>query len=309
MLNLLERCPRRPVRHPRLFFLGCLSYSMTARHTKAEQWLAQIRESDAARNPAISSRLALADAAIAMQHDDARRAIDLLEPLVGRPDESRFLHYVHLTTLVSAYAGVRPFDRRVPAPRCEPGAAGRSKERPRYRLRRAHARPHCWSKARVQEAARLGAALLARSEVALGRRSISANLCAATLGAAYYELDMIDEAREVLANRSGILQSSAPGVMVSLRCAGRGWTSAGVAGCRARIRALARCPLPQPAAGPPVAYMLSEEIVILLGKGRARTRRRACRSNWRSSRRRTATRWRCGPRFRRSPHWRARASQ
>jgi LuxR family maltose regulon positive regulatory protein len=268
MLNLLERLPQETLfAHPRLFFLGCLSYSMTARHTRAETWLAKIRESEAVHNPAVSSWLALADAAIAMQHDDVQRAIDLLEPLYWRPTENRFLHYVHLTTLVSAYA-----------------VAGRSADA--YRLlddnpvpledrRNDLALVYEGTRAttllvegRVQEAARLGAMLLARSEAAHGRRSICANLCAATLAAAYYELDQIDDAREVLANRTGILQSSAPGVMVS------------AALCRARLDHLQESPeaalefvrthgahYRSQRLDRPVAYMLAEEIRILLAKG------------------------------------------
>jgi LuxR family maltose regulon positive regulatory protein len=67
---------------------------------------------------------------------------------------------------------------------------------------------------KAKEASRLGTAVLSRSEAAHGRRSICANLAASVLCDAYYELDMIDEAREVLANRTGILQSSVPGVMM-----------------------------------------------------------------------------------------------
>jgi LuxR family maltose regulon positive regulatory protein len=223
MLHLLERLPQETLfSHPQLFFLGCLTYSLTARHTKAEKWIAQIRESDAVRNPAISSRLALADAAVAMQHDETQRAIDLLEPLYGTAAENRFLHYVHLTTLAAAYSvGGRYGEAyRLLDDNPVPQEDRRNNMALVFEGVRATT---LLVEGRVQEAARLGATLLARSEAAHGRRSICANLCAATLGDACYELDLIDDAREVLANRTGILQFSAPGVMVASLFAVRDW--------------------------------------------------------------------------------------
>jgi LuxR family maltose regulon positive regulatory protein len=268
MLNLLERLPQETLfAHPQLFFLGCLTFSLTARHAKAEQWIVQLRASDAVRNPAISSRLALADAAIAMQHDDAQRAIDLLEPLEGMEFETRFLHYVRLTTLAGAYAGAGRFadahrlldDNPVPI----------EDRRNDMALVFENARPTTLLvEGRAGEAARLGAALLARSEAVHGRRSFCANVCAAALGDAYYELDLIDDAREVLANRTGILQASAPGVMINAALA------------RARLDHLQQSPetalafLEAQAAhyqslhmDRPVAYMLAEQVRILLGQG------------------------------------------
>src|SRR5262245_58180121 len=111
MLNLLERVPQEKLfAHPRLFFLGCLTFAFSARPARAERWLAEIRSSDAAKNPAISSKLPPVDAAVAMQRDDTRRVIDLLEPLGDIAAENRFLHYVYVSLLVSAYAAAGRYD-------------------------------------------------------------------------------------------------------------------------------------------------------------------------------------------------------
>lgn len=214
MLHLLDRLPQESLfAHPRLFFLGCLTYALTARPAQAEQWLAQVRGSEAARNPAISSGLALADATVALQRDDTQRVIDLLEPQYGAMPESGFLRYVYLAALVTAYGSTgrhadayRVLDDNPPPPedRDDDMALVVASIRASSLLDEGLAR----------EAARLGATLLARAESAHGRRSLSGNLCAAILGDAYYELDRIDDAREVLANRTGILQASSPQVML-----------------------------------------------------------------------------------------------
>lgn len=216
MLNLLDRLPQQTLfAHPRLFFLGCLTLAMTARHAKAERWLMQIRESGAAKNPAISSKLPLADAAVAMQRDDTRRCIDLLEPLHAVVSESPYLLHVHLCLLGYAYASVgryadahkllddNPID---PAERKNDIALVAEGSRGLVLL----------IEGKVREAARIGAELLVVAESLHGRRSASASVTAITLAESYYELDRIDEARELLANRARlVMQASTPPVMLS----------------------------------------------------------------------------------------------
>jgi len=68
---------------------------------------------------------------------------------------------------------------------------------------------------KVREAARMGAARWIRAEPVHGRKSKCANLSAAALSDCDYELDRIEEAREMLANRTGILRASMPPVMLS----------------------------------------------------------------------------------------------
>lgn len=216
MLNLLDRLPQETLfAHPRLFFLGCLTLSMTARHAKAERWLVRIRESGAARNPAISSKLPLADAAVAMQRDDTRRCIDLLEPLHAVVSESPYLLHVYLSLLGYAYASVGRYDdaHRLhddnpigPAERENDIALVAEGSRGLLLL----------TEGKVREAARLGAELVAVAESLHGRRSVSASVTAATLSESYYELDRIAEARALLANRARLVMlTSMPPVMLS----------------------------------------------------------------------------------------------
>ncbi|SEB24705.1 LuxR C-terminal-related transcriptional regulator [Variovorax sp. YR216] len=214
MLNLLDRLPQEALhQYPRLFFLACLTYALTARPAQAERWIAQIRETDAAKTPAISSRFALADAAVALQRDNTQRVIDLLEPQGKAPAENRFLRYVHVAALATAYAAAGRYadahrlldDNPIP-----PDDRGNDMALVVQSVRATT----LGIEGNAKETARVGAEVLARAETAYGRRSVSANLCAATLGNAFYELDRIDEAREVLANRAGILRSSSPGTMI-----------------------------------------------------------------------------------------------
>jgi LuxR family maltose regulon positive regulatory protein len=213
MLNLLDRLPQETLhQYPRLFFLACLTYALTARPAQAERWIGQIRESDAGRSPAISSRFALADAAVALQRDNTQRVIDLLEPLDKVPTENRFLRYVHVAALATAYAAA---GRYVDANRLldDNPVPPDDQENDMALVAQCVRATTAGIEGNAKETARVGAEVLARAETAYGRRSVSANLCAAALGDAYYELDRIDEAREVLANRTGILRSSSPETM------------------------------------------------------------------------------------------------
>ncbi|MNZ36383.1 Serine/threonine-protein kinase PknK [compost metagenome] len=230
MLHLLDRLPQETLfAHPRLFILGCLTYAFTARPEKAQRWLEQIRRTEAARNPAVSSKFALADAAIAMQLDDMKRVIDLLEPTLKAPLDNRSLRYIGLSALAEAYLSLgrfgdaqRLYDEHPihPEDRDQDMALVFESTRALASLRYGDAR----------EAERIGSSILARAEAAYGRGSVPANLCAAILCDACYELDRIDDALAILANRSGILQSSLPGVMARASV------------CRARVATLRESP-------------------------------------------------------------------
>ncbi|WP_449433458.1 LuxR C-terminal-related transcriptional regulator [Pseudomonas putida] len=271
MLYLLERLPQETLfAHPRLFILGCLTYAFTARPDQARRWLDQIRRTEAARNPAVSSKFALADAAIALQLDQPRRVIGLLEAAHQVPQENRSLRYIGLSALAGAYLAVGRI-----------GAVGTLfAQQPIYADDRDNDMALVFENTRAmasltcgdaREAERLGASILSRAEEAYGRSSVSANLCAATLCDAYYELDRLDDALRVLANRSGILCSSMPDVMIRASLN------------RARITQLRESPqvalsfLESQAAHFHVlgldrllALMLAEQVRLLLGQGELR---------------------------------------
>ncbi|WP_231709017.1 AAA family ATPase [Pseudomonas denitrificans (nom. rej.)] len=146
MLHLLERLPQETLfAHPRLFILGCLTYAFTARPEKAARWLEQIRRTEAARNPALSSRFALADAAIALQLDNPRRVIGLLEPMHQAPLENRSLRYISLSALASAYLALGASTPRVVCTTKIPSIRATATTTWRWSSRTPRPRPGCVS--------------------------------------------------------------------------------------------------------------------------------------------------------------------
>ncbi|WP_248320477.1 LuxR C-terminal-related transcriptional regulator [Caballeronia sp. Sq4a] len=267
-LHLLDRVPEEVLfRHPRLLFLACLTVSLTSRPAKAKAWLAQLRSGAHTVPPEIERSLPLVEAAIAFQNDDAARMIELLEPVRDAAVENPFLRYMLIAELGVAYRSV-----------------GRYAEA--KRLFDTHHVPHAdrnndmalvveatlvsnlMFEGRMRDAERLGSALLARSVKAAGHHSISANVCAGLLVEVYYELDRIDDARETIANRRGLLHSSGPDVTI--------WASL----CRARLDLLQEgadaalafirqqtSHLQSLGQRRAVSYMLAEQVKVLLVKG------------------------------------------
>ena len=214
MLHLLDRLPQKTLfAHPKIFFLGCLTYALTARPDQAERWISELRKSDAAKIPAISSKFAIADAAVALQRDDTKRVIDLLEPLQQVAPDHRFLHHVYLSALSAAYVSVGRFA----------DARKLLNENPITREDRAQEMGVivesqllliALMSGNVKEAERMGSALLAYAETTHGRGSVSAQLNAANMSDVFYEIDRREDARKVLANRAGMLRSSTPEAMI-----------------------------------------------------------------------------------------------
>ncbi len=214
MLHLLEQLPEATLfRHQRLLFIACLTIALTTRPAKAGTWLAHLQPDALADNPELALCVPLIHAAIAFQHDDTERMVELLEPLNDAVIENPFLRYFLVAELSVGYAGSgryadvqRQFDLRPVAP------ADRDNEMALVvEAARAAA---ALLQGDVREAQRLGAPLLARCVAAVGHRSISANICASVLVDACYELDRIDDARETIANRRGLLQSSGPDITI-----------------------------------------------------------------------------------------------
>ncbi|KXU83529.1 helix-turn-helix transcriptional regulator [Paraburkholderia monticola] len=266
-LNLLERLPEETLlSHQRLLFIACLTVALTTRAARAEAWLAHLHANARSADPEIARSLPLIHAAIAFQQDDTQPMIDLLEPLRDDAIDNPFLQYLLLAELCAAYAAAGRYAeaRRLfnlhpvpPADRNHDMALVAQATRAATILLEGNAR----------EAERESAGLLTRSVQAVGRHSISANICASVLADAYYELDRIDDARETIANRPGLLHSSGPDVMIR------------TALCRARLELLQESPdaalafLQQQTAHlrgmrqiRAVAHMLAEQVKVLLLK-------------------------------------------
>jgi LuxR family maltose regulon positive regulatory protein len=267
-LHLLDRLPEeRLFKHQRLLFLACLTISLTARPAKAEAWLAHLQASGTPTHADVTDSLPVIRAAIAVQRDDMQRVIELLEPHRDAALANPFLRYVLLAELASAYSAAGQYlqAKRLleayPIPLVD-------RDNDMALVAEATVITRLMLEGNVREAERVGSLLLARSVKALGHRSISANLCSGTLADAYYELDRIDDARETIANRRGLLQSSVPEVMIRTSL------------CRARLDLLQESPdaalsfLQQQAMhmrglGQERAYahMLAEQVNVLMIKG------------------------------------------
>ena len=272
-LRLLERLPEEVLfRHHRLLFLACLTVSLTSRPARARAWLSELEAVDLKAYPELANGLPLIRGAIAVQDDDTERAVQLLEPVRDAPMENPFLRYVLLAALTVAYSMAgryadarRLFDTHPIPPQDrsnDMALVAESAQVTAYMLA-----------GDVREAERLGCELLERSTREGGHRSICANLCAGILTDAFYEQDRIDDAREMIANRFGLLHSSVPDVITRtnlIRCRldllqkGPDAALAFIQQQIAHLRCLGQIR--------PVAHLLGEQIRVLLIKGnRSRT--------------------------------------
>lgn len=213
-LRLLERLPEDVLfRHQRLLFLASLTVSLTSRPGRAKAWLNRLQASNLDAHPELASGLPLIHAAVAIQEDDSELTIRLLEPVRDAPMDNPFLRYVLLAALTVAYATAgRYTDARRLFDIHPVAAEDRSND---MALVAESARLTTYLLAGdIVEAESLASELLERSTREGGQRSICANLCASLLADAFYELDRIDDARELIANRFGLLHSSVPDVIV-----------------------------------------------------------------------------------------------
>ena len=214
LLRLLDRLPQDILfSRPRLFFLGCLAYALTARPAKAEAWLEQFHRSGAAQQADVAYRLPLVQAAIEVQRDRSEPIIGLLKDFKALSDDYSVTRFGAPALLAIAYLAAGRIDEALqcldenPIPEAERDAE--------MALVAEGARTQCYLQAgQIHEAERIGSVQLARAVTVHGHRSASAYLGAATLAEVYRELDRIDEAREVLANRNGLLQWTMPDTML-----------------------------------------------------------------------------------------------
>ncbi|MDD2058555.1 LuxR C-terminal-related transcriptional regulator [Pseudomonas sp. GD03860] len=214
LLRLLDRLPQETLfSHPRLFFLGCLAYALTARPAKAEAWLEQFQQSGAAQHVDVAFRLPIVQAAIEIQHDRTEPIIGLLQGRKPLSDDYSVMRYGPSALLAIAYAAA---GRHADAVRCLDDSPIPEQDRDdEMALVVEGSRTLCLLlEGRVRDAERSGSVQHARAVAVHGHRSVSAYSSASSLADAFYELDRIDEAREVLANRIGLMQWAMPETMI-----------------------------------------------------------------------------------------------
>ncbi|MFK0088450.1 LuxR C-terminal-related transcriptional regulator [Pseudomonas sp. NPDC090755] len=214
MLRLLDRLPQDLLfSRPRLFFLGCLVYSMSARTVKSEAWLEQFMRSGAAQDADVAHGLPLVQAAIALQRDRTETVIALLEHYQPLADDYPMMRFGHPAMLGDAYVASGRYEE---AQRCfDFVSTGEADQEDEMALVLACSSVRClMMQGRVIEVERRSADLLVQASSAHGYRSRSANLAASMLAESCYELDRVDSAREALANRTALFQVSLPGTMI-----------------------------------------------------------------------------------------------
>ncbi len=209
LVHWVEQLPAAVlVRHPKLLFLGGWASVLTARTERAEMWAAML-ESDAAGDVDIAE-LRLLKAMIASQQDDPVRADALMAGLREGPLVNPQLEPLRIAMLVwvqvtaGDHAGARSVYQSSSARATRAGTGELEL------LATATAALGILREGRVLEAHGLVEAALETAQRQHGRNSMSACLCAAVLAACLYELDRVDDARERLANRLGLLRHSAP---------------------------------------------------------------------------------------------------
>lgn len=214
LLRLIDRLPQEVLfSRPRLFFLGCLAYALTARPAKAEAWLEQFQQSGAAQHVDVAFRLPIVQAAIEVQHDRTEPVIGLLQGLTPLSDDYSVMRYGPSAMLAIAYGAA---GRHADALRCLDDNPIPEQDRDdEMALVVEGARTLCaLLEGRVRDAECTGSVLHGRAVAVHGHRSVSAYSTASNLADVYYELDRIDEAREILANRIGLMQWAMPETMI-----------------------------------------------------------------------------------------------
>ncbi|RWU17185.1 plasmid partition protein [Pseudomonas alkylphenolica] len=205
--------------HPNLLLLGIWGAVLTVLTRQAHDWIGLLE-----RVPLTDDwegQLTLLKAALAMHQDDDTRCMVLLESLEGKTLPTPFQEQVRIALTISCLAlrghhGQARNLYRQPAARClrsddEMALMGQVTMASASLL-----------EGKAAEAERLCAPVLDQAERLHGRRSVSACSAAVVMAEVCYELNRVEQAGEILANRLDILRFSAPMFMIGAAlCHGR----------------------------------------------------------------------------------------
>ncbi|AWY39187.1 plasmid partition protein [Pseudomonas putida] len=212
-MRWLEQVPLQELTgHPSLMLLGIWGALLTVLTSKARAWITAFESVPQA--PQWANQLQLLKASLAMHADDETHCLGLLELSAGEPVGHPFLEQVRVgmtitcLSLVGRYAEARSLFNG-PGGRCL-----RNSDDEMALMGMTAMTSLLLLEGKVLEAERMGSSILAQAESVHGRRSVSACASAAVMAEVLYELDRVEEARAVLANRLDILRFSAPGYMI-----------------------------------------------------------------------------------------------
>lgn len=213
LLHLVSSLPLSAIAsRPKLVYLGSLTLALTGTTERAIEWAAQLPGGDLDRKTAF--RMALLQAIIANLRDDAHAALMLTDDLSVDEGPSRFESYTLLGYRAAALAAHGRFaeayrlfdDHPVQAGDLDDGMA----------LLALGTRPMILQmQGRVVEALAMVRDFYDRHAARQGRNSVGADLSAVGVADALYELNRIEEAREMLAYRQHGLKRAMPQIMIN----------------------------------------------------------------------------------------------
>ncbi|EJN27575.1 ATP-dependent transcriptional regulator [Pseudomonas sp. GM78] len=212
-MRWLEQVPLAELtRHPSLMLLGIWGAVLTVLTSKARAWISAFESVPQA--PQWTDQLQLLKASLAMHGDDETTCLALLGSLADQFASHPFMEQVRVGMMITCL-GLAGHHNEVRS--LFNGTAGRCLRNSNDEMAlmgMAAMTSAALLEGKVLEAERMGSKVLAQAQSLHGRRSVSACGSAAIMAEIFYELDRLDEAREVLANRLDILRFSAPGYMI-----------------------------------------------------------------------------------------------
>lgn len=208
--------------HPRILYLGSLTLAMTGATTRAISWLRHLDNCAANDVHTRAFQKALVKATIAFQRDDTLEALTQLQPFAADDAETAFERYVYLMVRTISLAShghlhdARKLldDNPIPAEDVDDDLGMRVSGCRVILL---------MVEGRFSEAEEISTPHFLRCATLHGRSSTNANLAAASLAIISYELNRIDDARELLGSRQTHHPTSTPHTMI--------WSTL----CRARL--------------------------------------------------------------------------
>lgn len=200
--------------HPRLLFLGSLTMAMAGTPTRAQAWLARLKASGPSTDRRHAFKIALVEATIALQRDNSGQTLEILERHSIDEGLSSFERYVYMMVLVPALGGAGRFEDAMRVIDLNPIPAADANNDMAMRAEGCRT-VMLLMMGRIADAEAMATPRYLRSVAEHGRSSTCATLAAAGLADIYYELDRIDDARELLANRQHQLKTSSPHLMTT----------------------------------------------------------------------------------------------